>query len=200
MFYQKIVKRFFDINFSILTFIILFPLLLIISFLILTFDGRPILFKQDRPGYRGKIFKLLKFRTMHIKMNTSKKDNERISNLGNFLRKSSLDELPSLINILKGEMSFVGPRPLLKEYLNRYSSRQLKRHDVKPGLTGLAQIKGRNLVDWEERLGYDVFYVENQSFFLDFIILIKTFGITFKRKGITPKDSEIMPEFDPSSK
>ena len=166
MFYQKIVKRFFDINFSILTFIILFPLLLIISFLILTFDGRPILFKQDRPGYRGKIFKLLKFRTMHIKMNTSKKDNERISNLGNFLRKSSLDELPSLINILKGEMSFVGPRPLLKEYLNRYSSRQLKRHDVKPGLTGLAQIKGRNLVDWEERLGYDVFYVENQSFFL----------------------------------
>ena len=97
-------------------------------------------------------------------------------------------------------MRFVGPRPLLKEYLNRYSPRQLKRHNVKPGLTGLAQIKGRNLVDWEERLGYDVFYVENQSFFLDFIILIKTFVITFKRKGISPKDSEIMPEFDPSSK
>ena len=200
MFYQNIVKRFFDIKFSIAIFIFLSPLLLLISLLIFVVDGRPILFKQERPGYEGKIFKLLKFRTMHIKIDKSQKDYERISNLGQFLRKNSLDELPSLINIFKGEMSFIGPRPLLKEYLNRYSQRQLKRHNVKPGLSGLAQIKGRNLVDWKERLDYDVFYVENQSFFLDLMILIKTFVITLKRKGISPRNSEIMPEFKPENK
>ena len=200
MFYQKIVKRIFDILFATVSFVFLLPILLIITFSILALNGRPIFFKQERPGYMGRIFTLIKFRTMRTKKNDFEKDQERLSNLGKFLRKNSLDELPSLINIIKGEMSFIGPRPLLKKYLKLYSQRQLKRHNVKPGLSGLAQIKGRNLVDWDERLNYDVFYVDNQSFFLDLMILIKTLIITFKRKGISPKNEEIMPEFNPKNK
>ena len=132
---------------------------------------------------------------MHLKINEYEDDCKRISKLGMFLRKSSLDELPSLINIIKGEMSFVGPRPLLTKYLSRYSKKQQKRHNVMPGLSGLAQIKGRNLVEWEERINYDIFYVDNQCFLLDLKILLQTVLIIFQRKGISPNYSEIMPEF-----
>ena len=135
---------------------------------------------------------------MNTKVKELEDDNKRISRFGRWLRKNSLDELPSLLNIIKGDMSFIGPRPLLTKYLSRYSKEQLKRHDVKPGLSGLAQINGRNLLDWEERLNYDIYYVENQSFMLDFLILIRTLVVTFNRKGISPKDSEIMPEFNPT--
>ena len=200
MFYQQIVKRIFDLLFAIIILIFLSPFLLIISFTILVLNGRPILFQQDRPGYMGKIFTLLKFRTMRKKTRELEKEQDRLSSLGRFLRKNSLDELPSLINIIKGEMSFIGPRPLLKKYLNLYSQRQSRRHNVKPGLSGLAQIKGRNLVDWDERLNYDVLYVDNQSFFLDLMILIQTLVITLKRTGISPKNNEIMPEFNPKNK
>ena len=194
------IKRYLELSIIVLLMPLIALIFLTISVLILLLDGSPIIFSQSRGGHKGSVFTIYKFRTMKIQKDNESDDTNRITKLGKLLRKTSLDEIPSIYNVIKGDMSIVGPRPLIAEYLDLYSDLQKKRHDVKPGLTGLAQIKGRNLVDWEERLEYDVFYVENQSFFLDFIILIKSFGITFKRKGITPKGSEIMPEFDPSSK
>ncbi len=197
MFYKFPIKRFCDLFFSIVFLIILSPLLIFVGFINFIFQGRPIFFKQKRPGYRGKIFTLIKFRTMKLANDSLTNDEKRLTSFGRFLRKTSLDELPSLINILKGELSFVGPRPLLMKYIPRYSKYQIKRHDVKPGLTGLAQINGRNLVSWDERLNYDVYYVNNQSFLLDLKILLLTFIVILKREGISPNGSEIMPEFNP---
>ena len=200
--YEKF-KNVLDIFFAILSLIILSPLLILITFLLILTIDKYFIFSQTRVGYKEKRFKIVKFKTMNDKKNNKgllAEDNERITFIGKFLRNTSLDELPSLYNIAKGDMSFVGPRPLLEEYLQFYTIEELKRHNVKPGLSGLAQIKGRNLVDWKERLDYDVFYVENQSFFLDLMILIKTFVITLKRKGISPRNSEIMPEFKPENK
>ena len=200
MFYRLVIKKYIDIFISFIALILFSPLLIIIGFLNLFFNGRPIFFKQERPGYKGKLFTLIKFRTMEVESKELKSDQNRLTDFGRFLRKTSLDELPSLLNVLKGDLSFVGPRPLLKEYLKRYSNFQARRHDVNPGLSGLAQIKGRNLVEWDKRLEYDVKYVEKQSFILDLKIIILTIVILFTRKGISPIDNEIMAEFKPKSK
>lgn len=156
-------------------------------------DGKPVFFTQKRSGLDAIPFNFTKFRTMKIE--TSITDSERITNLGGFLRKTSLDEFPSLWNVLKGDMSLVGPRPLLMEYLDRYSHEQAYRHNVKPGITGLAQIKGRNSLSWDEKFSYDVYYVDNQNVFLDIKIILITIYLVFTMKGISPNNQEIMPEF-----
>ena len=195
-------KRIFDLIFAILSLFLLSPLLIIISILSLIFLGAPILFIQKRPGFKDKIFKIYKFRTMNNNLDNNGKlldDDKRLTRFGLFLRKTSLDELPSLINVIKGDMSFIGPRPLLVEYLTRYSEKQKERHNVKPGITGLAQINGRNLLTWDEKLEYDVLYTYKFSFLLDIRILIKTFFIVLKRKGISSKGSSTMSVFKGSN-
>lgn len=154
------------------------PVLVIVSLMVYLKIGKPVLFKQKRPGKNGKIFTMLKFRTMTDEKDKNGElleDSKRLTSFGSFLRKSSLDELPELINILKGDMSFVGPRPLLVLYLPYYTKEEFKRHSVLPGLTGLAQIKGRNKLNWEERFKYDLYYIENLSLKSDIILIIKTF-------------------------
>ena len=157
----------------------LLPMIGIISLTLLVFQGRPIFYRQFRPGLHGALFQIIKFRTMHdIDLaKTAPHDSSRVTPIGRFLRMWSLDELPQLWNIGLGHMSFVGPRPLLEEYLPLYSSRHAKRHAVRPGLTGLAQVSGRKLLGWREKLSYDVFYVENVSLFLDLQILFRSFGV-----------------------
>ena len=160
--------------------------------------GKPIIFKQQRPGKNGRPFFIYKFRTLHNKCdkyNNLLSDQERISNFGNFLRSFSLDELPELFNILKGEMSFIGPRPLLMEYLKLYSADQFKRHNVKPGISGWAQVNGRNNITWPEKFELDLFYVKNISFFLDFKIFFLTTIKVFLREGINSKNSIGMNKF-----
>ena len=179
-------KNFCDKLFALFILIILSPIFLIVSILILNILGKPIIFKQVRPGYNNKLFTIYKFRTMgEIKNNAiSPHDQSRISILGKILRKLSLDEIPQLINIVKGDMSFVGPRPLLTEYLDLYSKEQLIRHTVKPGISGWAQINGRNALLWPEKFKLDVWYVYNQSFFLDIKIIILTFLKIFQFSDI----------------
>ena len=163
-------KRLFDITLSSAGIVLLSPIFLILSLLIFFDLGSPIIFKQERPGENGKLFTMLKFRTMKNESSLhggQKEDQERLTRFGLFLRSTSLDELPELINVLKGEMSLVGPRPLLKEYLTLYNRFQKRRHEVKPGITGWAQINGRNAISWQEKFKLDVWYVENQSFLLD---------------------------------
>lgn len=191
-------KRIFDLIFAILSLFLLSPIFIIISFLSLIFLGPPIMFIQKRPGFQEKIFKIYKFRTMNNDLNFQGKlleDSKRLTKFGIFLRKTSLDELPSLINVIKGEMSFIGPRPLLVEYLTRYNNRQKKRHNVKPGITGLAQINGRNLLTWDEKLEYDVLYTYKFSFLLDVRIFIQTIIIVLRRKGISSKGISTMTAF-----
>jgi lipopolysaccharide/colanic/teichoic acid biosynthesis glycosyltransferase len=159
-------------------------------------DGRPILFRQRRAGQGGRLFTILKFRTMTSAAERgSAGDEARITRLGAFLRATSLDELPELLNVLKGDMSLVGPRPLLPEYLDRYTAEQARRHEVKPGVTGLAQVNGRNEVDWGRRLALDVWYVDHRSLLLDLRILLRTFGVVFSRRGINAAGHATMPEF-----
>lgn len=175
--YKKYIKRILDIIISVFAIILLMPVYLIISILVAIFMGFPILFKQERVGENEKIFNIYKFRTMTNKKNkdgTLLPDSERVTKFGRFLRKTSLDELPELFQILKGNMSLVGPRPLLVRYLPYYNERERKRHNIKPGLTGLAQINGRNSLQWEDRFDLDVKYVENVSFLLDCKIVILT--------------------------
>jgi len=174
-------KPLLDLFFAAFFLIILSPLMLIIALLVLILDGSPIFFRQERPGYREKLFVIYKFRTM--------KD-ARVTRIGRFLRSTSLDELPELWNILKGQMSFVGPRPLLTKYLPLYNLSQRKRHAVKPGLTGLAQINGRSSISWEKKFEFDVYYVENVSFILDLKIILKTIYIVLKRDGTNNDDEE----------
>lgn len=180
-------KRAFDIFVSIILLILTLPLMILISFLILIFMGKPILFKQQRPGLHGKPFYMLKFRTM----NDLKDENgnllpneKRLTKLGAILRKLSLDELPQLINVLRGEMSLVGPRPLLMEYLPFYTEEQMRRHEVRPGITGWAQVNGRNLITWEEKFKLDVWYIDNYSFWLDIKILFLTLKKAIKAEGV----------------
>lgn len=191
-------KRLFDFLVSLLALLLLSPILLVVAGLVTIFHGWPVLFRQQRPGYRGQLFHIYKFRTMsnaRDKAGNLLPDAQRLTPLGRFLRSSSLDELPELFNILKGEMSFVGPRPLLTQYLERYSPEQARRHDVMPGLTGWAQVNGRNALSWEEKFKLDVWYVDNWSFWLDIKIIFLTFVKVFKREGISQPGHATAEEF-----
>ncbi|MEW6401732.1 MAG: sugar transferase [Chloroflexota bacterium] len=180
-------KRIFDVVFSALALVILSPVLLLAALLIRIFLGTPVLFQQQRPGYKGRPFFIYKFRSMTNRFAPDESllpDAERLTPLGRFLRSLSLDELPEFFNILRGDMSFVGPRPLLMEYLPLYSTEQARRHDVVPGLTGWAQVNGRNAVDWPARLAMDVWYVDNWSFWLDIKIILMTFWKVLARADV----------------
>ena len=192
-------KKIIDHIFALIIIFLISPFLLIISLAILLTMGKPIIFSQTRSGFKGKSFILYKFRTMLIKKDSKGKlvsDTERRCKFGDFLRRYSIDELPELINIIKGEMSFVGPRPLLIEYMPLYKDYQLFRFNVKPGLTGWAQINGRNLLSWEQKFKLDIWYVENISLFLDFFILIKTIKQIIFPSGIDSTSNNTMPFFD----
>lgn len=197
--YKKFVKRFLDIIISLTALIVLSPVLLIVAILVRIKLGSPVIFKQDRPGKDGKIFKLYKFRSMSDKKDENGKllpDAERLTKFGKILRATSLDELPELVNILKGEMSLIGPRPLAVSYLPYYNEKEKHRHDVRPGLTGLAQINGRNALNWEERFSYDIEYVENITIINDLKILFKTFYKVFKRDGVVTRGTGKTIDFD----
>lgn len=188
MIYSTIIKPTFDFLFSFFAIVILSPLLLLISvFLFFANNGIPF-FTQSRPGKNKKIFKVIKFKTMNDKRDAKGNllsDADRLTSIGKFIRKTSLDELPQLINVLKGDMSIIGPRPLLVEYLPLYNDVQNRRHEVKPGITGWAQIKGRNTISWEQKFRFDVWYVDNISFVLDMKILLMTFKKVIKKEGIS---------------
>lgn len=186
-------KRLFDIVLSLILLICTSPIMLVVMLMIWLSYGRPILFVQARPGYKEKIFKLCKFRTMRIEAGLS--DAERLTGLGRFLRKASLDELPQLWNVFKGEMSFVGPRPLLVEYLPLYNDEQHRRHDAKPGITGWAQVNGRNAISWEQKFKLDVWYVDHQSFWLDIKIMWLTFLKVVRGSGTSAEGHVTMPKF-----
>ena len=171
------------------------PLILFIWVLLTIYNRGKAVFIQSRPGKDERLFNLYKFKTLSDPDPKYKTDTERITVFGNFLRKTSLDELPQLINVLKGEMSLIGPRPLLVEYLPLYSDEQRKRHSVLPGITGWAQINGRNSLDWDEKFRFDLFYVENISLFLDFKILLLSFSSIFSRKSVYSPKGEIVPKF-----
>lgn len=180
----KIIKRIIDLLLSITFIVLLAPVLIAITFLILLNMGWPVIFFQKRPGLNGKPFVIYKFRTMSIARNRKElPDETRLTRLGRFLRSTSLDELPELINIIKGDMSLVGPRPLLIEYLEKYTPRQMRRHETIPGITGLAQVKGRNTLTWSTKFRFDVLYVDNQNIKLDLLILLKTLKVVILKKG-----------------
>lgn len=192
-------KRIFDFIAALCGLILLMPVFLVVSILVAVKLGRPVFFTQKRPGLDKKPFKMIKFRTMtdeRAKNGELLPNEKRITAFGSFLRSASLDELPELINVLKGDMSLVGPRPLLMDYLPYFSERQMKRHDVRPGITGWAQVNGRNAIGWNQKLEFDVWYVENQSFWLDLKILFLTFLKVFKREGISHEGHVSMPRFD----
>ena len=196
--YRLFFKKLFDFFCSFCIIIFFSPLFAVLSILIKIKLGSPVLFTQKRPGYKGKLFTLYKFRTMNNKtdvLGNLLPDEERLTKFGKFLRSTSLDELPELFNILKGEMSFVGPRPLLTEYLPLYSDEQKRRHDVKPGLTGWAQINGRNAITWQDKFELDVWYVDNLSFLLDIKILWLTLWRVLKKEGISQQGHATMEKF-----
>lgn len=191
-------KRIFDIFASAIGLLLLSPFIAIIAWQIKRKLGSPILFRQQRPGLNGKAFTMVKFRTMRDaidKQGNPLPDSERMTAFGNFLRSTSLDELPELWNVLKGEMSLVGPRPLLMEYLPLYNQEQMRRHEARPGVTGWAQINGRNAISWEEKFKLDVWYVDNQSFWLDIKILFLTVKKVFIRDGISAEGEATMSKF-----
>ena len=191
-------KRIIDIAVSGLILIIFIPLLLFLSFLCVLYNNGSIFFLQDRAGLNGNVFRIIKFKTMKDlknKQGVLLPDGERLTRFGRFLRRTSLDELPTFWNVLKGEMSLVGPRPLLVKYLDRYTPLQARRLDVKPGLTGWAQINGRNAITWEEKFDYDVWYVEHQSIGLDLIIFLRTIGQVIMGRGISQNGHATMEEF-----
>lgn len=191
-------KRVFDLALSVFGIVILSPVLLLIALLVLILQGSPILFRQTRPGFQGKPFQLYKFRTMKETCDEQGNllpDAERITRFGNFLRATSLDELPELFNVVKGEMSLVGPRPLLMQYLNRYNPEQFRRHHVLPGMTGWAQVNGRNALNWDDRFKLDVWYVDHWSLWLDIRILLETFWKVFRREGISQPGYATAEEF-----
>jgi sugar transferase EpsL len=196
-----IVKRLFDLSATIIGLIVISLLILIIALLIKINLGSPILFRQTRPGLREAPFLMYKFRTMidgRDKQSQLLPDEQRLTRFGKFLRSTSLDELPELINVLKGEMSLVGPRPLLMEYLDRYTPEQARRHEVRPGITGWAQVNGRNAISWEEKFKLDVWYVDNRSLWLDIKILCMTFQKVFKREGISQEGQVTAEKFQGS--
>lgn len=197
--YKRFFKPFFDKILALFLIIFFSPIMLFTAIAIYLWDGRPIIFTQRRPGFKGKIFKIYKFRTM-----TNEKDEfgnllpdeKRLKGIGKIIRSLSLDELPQLFNVLKGDMSFIGPRPLLEEYLPLYSKEQKRRHDVLPGITGLAQVKGRNAISWRKKFKYDVFYVKHLSFKLDLYILCQTIIKVLKKEGISQSGHATMEKFN----
>ena len=196
--YKFFIKRIFEFTIALLALLILLPIFLTISILVSLKMGTPIFFIQSRPGLNGKTFKMYKFRTMTNKCDKNGKlleDKDRLSNFGSFLRSTSLDELPTLWNVLCGNMSLVGPRPLLIEYLPLYSKNQARRHDVRPGITGWAQVNGRNAISWNEKFELDTWYVENQSFALDMKIILLTLKKVIKRDGISHNNHVTMEKF-----
>ena len=196
--YKNIIKPLLDKILSLILLIIFSPFIMIVALLIYLKMGKPIFFKQKRPGKDGKIFTIYKFRTMtndKDKNGDLLPDHERLKGIGKIIRSLSLDELPQLFNVLKGDMSFIGPRPLLIEYLPLYNDRQKKRHDVKPGITGWAQINGRNAISWEQKFEYDVWYVEHQSFLLDMKIFWLTFLKVLKKEGVSQEGHVTMEKF-----
>lgn len=200
-FYAKYIKRILDFIFALLLLIMTSPVLFVAAIAIKLEDPEgPVLFKQDRPGKDGKIFKLIKLRTMRIDLYKDGRrlsDNERLTRVGSFLRKTSIDELPQLFNILKGEMSFIGPRPLFTKYLPYYTSEEMKRHDVLPGISGWAQVNGRNSISWEEKFKFDIEYVENLSLKLDAKIFLLTIKKIFMGSDVK---ANALPDFDEERK
>jgi lipopolysaccharide/colanic/teichoic acid biosynthesis glycosyltransferase len=196
--YTETIKPLADRLFAFLLLFVFASVILIIGFLLYVKMGKPLLFRQKRPGLHGKLFEILKFRTMQNTCDSEGNllsDEARLHGLGKTIRNLSLDELPQLLNVLRGEMSFVGPRPLLEDYLPLYNSEQSKRHDVKPGITGWAQVNGRNAISWEQKFAYDLWYVEHQSLMLDMKILWMTFVRVLKRNGINSQTSVGMEPF-----
>lgn len=195
-------KRFCDLFLILATAWFWLPLLAVVALIVKRNYGSPVWFRQKRPGFKGEPFELLKFRTMTNERAAQGQllpDSDRLTPLGRFLRSSSLDELPELINVLEGKMSLVGPRPLLMQYLDRYTSEQARRHDVRPGITGWAQINGRNGIAWEDKFRLDVWYVDHQSIWLDFKILVITIWTVLVRKGINARGHATMPVFKGTS-
>lgn len=192
------IKRLFDIICSLILIIILLPIMIVTAVILFITHCRPVLYSQKRPGINEQIFSMIKFRSMTDQTDSAGNllpDSERLTSFGKFIRKTSIDELPGLWNVLIGNMSLVGPRPLLVEYLPLYSSEQAKRHNVKPGITGWAQVNGRNAISWEEKFALDVWYVENQSFWLDLKILLLTVQKVFAQADINAQDQATMSKF-----
>ncbi|MEZ3462846.1 MAG: sugar transferase [Lachnospiraceae bacterium] len=196
--YQKYIKRLLDIAISFTALLVLSPVLLVVAVLVRTRLGSPVIFHQDRPGYREKVFRLCKFRSMTDARGADGEllpDAVRLTRFGKALRATSLDELPELWNILKGDMSLIGPRPLLVKYLPLYNESQRRRHDVKPGLTGWAQVNGRNAITWEQRFEYDVYYVDHISFLMDLKILFQTVAVVLRHSDINSATDATMEAF-----
>ncbi|WP_329766606.1 sugar transferase [Bacillus nitratireducens] len=201
--YRRLIKRPMDFILSVIAIIVLSPVFLIVAFLVKIKLGSPVLFKQERPGLHGNIFKMYKFRTMTDEKNEDGEllpDSVRLTKFGKFLRSTSLDELPGLFNIFKGNMSIIGPRPLLVQYLPLYNEHQKRRHEVRPGLSGLAQVNGRNAIRWEEKFNYDVEYVESVSFITDWKIILLTIKKVFIREGINSETAATMEPFKRNGK
>ncbi|OTG66880.1 UDP-galactose phosphate transferase [Acinetobacter sp. ANC 4470] len=187
-------KRFVDVIIASIAVILLFPIFILVGYKVKKNLGSPIFFNQERPGKDGKLFKMIKFRSMKDAMDKEGNflpDDQRITPFGHKLRSTTLDEMPQLINVLKGDMSIVGPRPQMKDFLEHYTADQMRRHEVKPGMTGLAQVSGRNNLSWEEKFGLDIEYVENQSIFLDFKIMLKTIKVMLAKEGINAPDQAV---------
>lgn len=201
--YDRVVKRGLDAVLAAALLVLFAPLLLLVGLFVAASLGRPVFFAQQRPGYRGRPFRLLKFRTMTQATDGDGRllsDAERLTAIGRLLRASSFDELPELWNVLRGEMSFVGPRPLLMEYLPLYSAEQRRRHDVRPGITGWAQVNGRNELSWEKKFELDLWYVDHQSFALDLRILLLTLRSLLSARGVSQPGHATMPPFRGSGK
>jgi len=196
--YELFLKKLFDLTLSMVMIIVLSPIILIIALMVRVFIGKPVIYKQERPGLNEKIFTIYKFRTMKDLKDDDGKllpDGRRLTKFGKVLRSLSLDELPELYNIIRGDMSFVGPRPLLVKYLDLYNDHQKKRHRVRPGLTGLAQVNGRNAISWDEKFNLDIKYVEKVHFWTDIRIVLKTIIVVFKKSGVSSNTSVTMEEF-----
>lgn len=200
-FYERYIKRPQDFCCALAAIIVLSPVMAVTAVLVRIKLGSPVIFKQKRPGLNGKIFTLYKFRTMTDKKDKNGEllpDEERLTRFGKSLRSTSLDELPELVNMLKGDMSVVGPRPLLVKYLPLYNERQARRHEVRPGFTGYAQVHGRNAITWEDKFEKDVYYVDHISFLGDWKIIFQTVGTVLKREGISSETAQTMEEFEGS--
>ena len=194
-------KRFLDFATALVALVLLSPIIAVVALAVRLRLGRPVLFVQERPGLAGRPFRLIKFRTLLLAGDAAAspdRDAERMTPFGSFLRSTSLDELPELWNVVRGDMSLVGPRPLLMHYLDHYTPEQMRRHEVRPGITGWAQVNGRNAISWEDKFALDVWYVDNRSFLLDLRILLRTLGDVIFRRGISAEGSATMPEFAPS--